>query len=76
LRRKRGKGRENMKEGYLRKNDVGRYELATGYYFTSGEPIEVFVDGKWHKTRIEHNGRDYYAVGFEGMKLDGVRARG
>lgn len=32
------------------------------YTVTSGEVIEVNVGGQWVRTRIEHNGKGYYAV--------------
>lgn len=37
-----------------------------GVEFTSGDMVEVLIDGEWLETRIEHNGREYYSVdGYE-----------
>lgn len=61
----------------------GRY----GYYgqngrileFTCGHPVDVLVrDGdtlRWMPTRFEHNGRDYYLVGYPGVPLCGLTVR-
>lgn len=69
-----------LAEGYLEKNENGRYEL-NGYELTSGAPVEIWseddyydVGGSWYSTRIEHNGEDYYAVGEKGS-LNGKKAR-
>lgn len=43
------------------KNAIGRIEC-NGIEFTSGNVVEVLIDGKWLETRIEHNGRDYYSI--------------
>lgn len=67
-------------EGHLYKNSSGRYAINDDHYFTSGSPIEIYVYDEWEdrriwkKTRIEHNNRDYCAVGYD-ESLDGVRAR-
>lgn len=42
-------------------NTNGRIEC-DGIEFTSGNVVEVLIDGKWLETRIEHNGRDYYSI--------------
>lgn len=53
-----------MKEGYLQKREDGRFNLedADGNYltyFTSGDPIELYVDGYgWILGRVEFN-EDY-----------------
>ena len=68
----------------LHRNSAGRYETDGGHYYTSGNSIEALVqDGSrevpyWARTSVEHNGRDYYLVGYDGIKLDGltVRVRG
>lgn len=67
-------------EGFLRKNENGRYEI-DGREFTSGESIEVLIsdpdfdETTWVKSRVEHNGEDYYLVGYEGVPMDGLMAR-
>ena len=68
------------REGRLYKNDNGRYEC-DGYELTSGSGVEILVYEEyeerygWLATRIEHNGRDYYAVGKRDLDLEGVKAR-
>lgn len=70
---------EIVTEGRLNQNASGRYEIEGDDIFTSGEPIEIFLEdedgGYWLKTRIEHNGEDYYAVDLPSTKLQGMLAR-
>lgn len=42
-------------------NDTGRIQCGR-YEFTSGDCVDVLINGKWIPTRIEHNGRNYYSV--------------
>lgn len=53
-------------EGYLIKNGTtGRYEIeGKDRYFTSGSPLEVWngYEERWVRSRVEHNGKDYYIV--------------
>ena len=58
-----------MQEGYLQKNDDGRFELFSESgeyltYFTSGSQIELFDEAEeiWIEGRIEYNQNlnDYY----------------
>ncbi|MBS1401307.1 MAG: DUF5348 domain-containing protein [Firmicutes bacterium] len=65
----------SRKEGKLHKNERGRYELDEDTQFTCGSGIELKVCETWVKTRIEHDGTDYYAVGLRNLKLDGMTAR-
>lgn len=68
----------------LHRNESGRYETESGHYYTSGSPIEALVeDGYrdvpyWVWTTLEHNGKDYFLVGYGSVELDGltVRVRG
>lgn len=70
-----------ISEGYLTKNNNGRYEL-NGYELSSGHPLDVWEKddfyingGSWVRTRIEHK-NDYYAVALGVDKpLDGLKAR-
>lgn len=65
----------------LYKNISGRYETGQGNYFCCGSPVEALVtDGDtgvtcWVRTRMEHNGKDYFLVGYDSMKLDGLTVR-
>lgn len=67
-------------EGFLRKNENGRYEIE-GREFTSGESVEVLIsdpdfdETTWVRTRVEHNGENYYLVGYEEVPMDGLMAR-
>ncbi|MCF6094321.1 DUF5348 domain-containing protein [Microaerobacter geothermalis] len=70
-------------EGILFKNEAGRYALDEYTYFTCGSDIEVLIkdaDGEnyWVKTRVEHDGEDYYLVNFPQLSMLGlyVRKRG
>ncbi|GGA58944.1 hypothetical protein GCM10007416_35140 [Kroppenstedtia guangzhouensis] len=67
-------------EGFLRKNENGRYEIGDRE-FTSGESIEILISDPgfdetvWVKSRVEHNGQDYYLMGYEEVPMDGLMAR-
>lgn len=67
--------------GILQHNSQGRYELQDGYYFTSGEPIEIFYDNEWLQGRIEYSQhyQDYYFLkddeGIYIYDLEGLKAR-
>ncbi len=66
---------------HLHKNASGRYETSSGYEYTSGTVIEVLAGDKYHETpywmrsRVEHNGREYYLVGLEDICMDGLPVR-
>ncbi len=53
-------------QGFIKHNDSGRYELPSGYYFTSGNQCEIldekYGEQEWRYTTIEHNGENYYAT--------------
>jgi hypothetical protein len=55
-----------VEQGYIRHNDLDRYELPSGTYFTSGSSCEILItrydEQYWVYTSIEHNGSDYYAT--------------
>lgn len=66
-------------EGVLVKQASGRYDLS-GHELTSGETIEILMapyEGdppRWIRTRVEHDGEDYYLdVGRQ--RLGGLMAR-
>lgn len=64
----------------LHKNRNGRYECSARE-FTSGSSIEFYhYDNfyeryEWAASRVEHDGNDYYIVGFPGVTLDGLKIR-
>lgn len=48
--------------GILTHNQQGRYCLQDNYYFTSGDPIEIYYDDMWLIGRMEYSQKyqDYY----------------
>lgn len=71
-------------EGKLVKRSDGRYEIeGTDEYFSSGKPLEVFLNSnefnerdEWVKSRVEHANGDYYIVALGKEKsLEGVKVR-
>lgn len=68
-----------MYQGVLKHNQSGRYEIP-GTYFTSGDQIELLIEGKWVAGRIEYcyKNDDYYFLSNEignVYQLTGYRAR-
>ncbi len=65
----------------LHKNASGRYETVQGHYFCSGSPVETLVTDDdtgvtcWVRTSVEHNGKDYFLVGYDSVELDGLTVR-
>lgn len=65
----------------LHRNTSGRYETEQGHYFCCGRPVEALVtDGDtgaacWVRTSVEHNGKDYFLVGYDGVEMDGLTVR-
>lgn len=65
----------------LFKNESGRYETRSGHCFTSGCSIEALVSDDYHevpywiRTRVEHNGEDYYLVGHRDVPMGGLTVR-
>lgn len=69
-----------MKLGILTHNDYGRYEIKGQSYFTSGESLELYVDGLWIKGRMEYSQKkkDYYFISVDEVHtydLTGIKAR-
>lgn len=66
--------------GKLTKNKQGRFVLAT-HEFHCGDRIEFLYyneineKNEWSISTIEHDGNDYYAVGYQKVCLLGVTAR-
>ena len=66
--------------GYLYRNSRGRYETGVKEY-TSGNGIEILIyddfyeKNRWVKTRVEHNGKDYYLVGYGNISMQGLKVR-
>lgn len=61
-------------KGKLRKNSRGRYEIPD-YEWTSGREIEALIENVWIHSRVEHNGEDYYIVGYSSIPMEGLAVR-
>ena len=48
-----------MKEGNLRKNSIGRWEVER-QELTSGDPVELLIEGHWISGNIEFWNDSYY----------------
>lgn len=62
-------------KGLLTLNDNGRYEI-DGREMTCGSPLEYYDKdfGSWCSSRVEHNGNNYYIVGYD-VPIDNVYVR-
>lgn len=82
-------GQDIGEQGTLHKNERGRYEIGnTDRELTCGACVEILVPcevydpnldewvkgQKWKISRIEHDGKDYYCVGYKG-EIEGLQAR-
>lgn len=65
----------------LHRNGYGQYETSEGDCLHCGFPLEALISDEyrrvpyWARTRIEHNGTDYYLVGHKNTSLDGLTVR-
>ena len=65
----------------LHRNDYGQYETTEGDCLHCGYPLEALISDEYHavpywaRTRIEHNGTDYYLVKHKDTPLDGLTVR-
>ncbi len=65
----------------LRKGTAGKYRTAKGHFYDCRSIIEALVSDEYHdvpywtRTVVEHNGKDYYMVGYEGISLKGLTVR-
>ena len=70
--------REN---GTLHRDENGEYRTEKGYCYRSGSLIEVLLpeaDGEnscWVQTKVEHDGEDYYLVGYDDIPMEGLNVR-
>lgn len=66
---------------HLHRNSLGKYETAQGHVYRCGSPIEALVSDDrhdvpyWTRTRVEHDGEDYYLVGYRDVSLNGLVIR-
>lgn len=65
----------------LHRNACGQYETAEGDCLHCGSPLEALIADEyrdvpyWSRTRLEHDGTDYYLVGHSKTSLDGLTVR-
>ncbi len=65
----------------LRKELGGKYQTAKGRVYNCGCSIEALVSDEYHdvpywtRTVVEHNGEDYYLVGYKGLSMKGLTVR-
>ena len=66
----------------LFRNMEGKYETEQGEYYPSGRLIEYLSNDEnhheypfWRKSRVEHNGVDYYIVAEPTLSLQGLKVR-
>ncbi len=65
----------------LRKGIAEKYRTAKGHYYDCGSIIEALVSDEYHevpywtRTTVEHNGKDYYLVGYRDVHMKGLRVR-
>ena len=67
--------------GYLYRDEDGKYKTGQGYSYRCGSLIEVSLQEDsgevpcWVLTKVEHDGEDYYLVGYEDIPMDGLCVR-
>jgi len=65
----------------LQKGISGKYRTAKGHYYDCRSRIEALVSDEYHdvpywtRTTVEHNGKDYYLIGYLNVPMDGLRVR-
>lgn len=65
----------------LHQNEDGEYVTGQGYRYRSGSLIEVLLQDDsqevpcWVLTKVEHDGVDYYLVGYEDISMEGLNVR-
>ena len=65
----------------LRKGTAGKYRTAKGHYYDCHSNIEALVTDEYHdvpywtRTVVEHNGEDYYLIGYKGLSMNGLTVR-
>lgn len=70
-----------VEDSRLRKGTAGKYRTAKGHIYDCRSRIEALVSDEYHevpywtRTTVEHNGEDYYLVGYQGIPMNGLRVR-
>ena len=66
-----------LETGTLHKDESGEYRTEKGYCYRSGSLIEVLLQDDlhevpcWIQTKVEHDGEDYYLVGYDDISMEG-----
>lgn len=65
----------------LHRDENGEYRTEKGFRYRSGILIEVLLpeaDGEnpcWVQTKVEHDGEDYYLIGYDDIPMEGLHVR-
>ena len=65
----------------LHKDESGEYRTERGYCYRSGSLIEVLLQEDplkvpcWALTKVEHDGEDYYLIGYDDIPMEGLNVR-
>lgn len=65
----------------LHRNADGEYQTGQGYQYRSGSLIEFLLQedsGRvpcWTVAKVEHDGEDYYLMGYEDIPMEGLHVR-
>lgn len=65
----------------LRKGSAGKYRTAKGHFYDCRSTVEALVTDEYHdvpywtRTVVEHNGEDYYLVGYKSLPMNGLCVR-
>lgn len=67
--------------GTLHKDENGEYRTEKGYCYRSGSLIEALLQEDsheapcWVQTKVEHDGEDYYLMGYGDIPMEGLEVR-
>ncbi len=65
----------------LHKDENGEYRTEKGYCYRSGSLIEALLQDEsnevpcWVQAKVEHDGEDYFLVGYGDIPMEGLRVR-
>ena len=65
----------------LHRDENGEYRTEKGYCYRSGSLIEALLQEEsnetpyWVQTKVEHDGEDYYLMGYEDIPMEGMEVR-
>ncbi|WP_286082906.1 DUF5348 domain-containing protein [Parablautia intestinalis] len=65
----------------LHRDENGEYRTGKGYCYRSGSLIEALLQEDphealcWVQTKVEHDGEDYYLMGYEDISMEGLSVR-